>query len=173
MKKCTYCGKEYPDETSVCAIDQNPLESVAPPREMPLSADERQSLIDKEHLKLLSIFHFVVAGLALCAMFFLFVHYLMMSQMFSNPNLWKSTPNPPPKDFFKFFIWFYIFFGVIFFTAGFFNLLAGLFLLKRRHRIFSLVVAGLNCLQIPFGTILGIFTIMVLSRDSVRKIYRG
>jgi len=29
MKKCTYCGKEYPDEAEVCAIDQEPLESDA------------------------------------------------------------------------------------------------------------------------------------------------
>ena len=25
MKKCTYCGKEYPDEATVCDIDANPL----------------------------------------------------------------------------------------------------------------------------------------------------
>jgi hypothetical protein len=30
MKKCPYCGKEYPDEASVCAIDQEPLESDPP-----------------------------------------------------------------------------------------------------------------------------------------------
>lgn len=28
MKKCTYCGKEYPDEAEVCAIDQGPLKEV-------------------------------------------------------------------------------------------------------------------------------------------------
>jgi len=27
MKKCTYCGKEYPDDAKVCAIDQEPLAS--------------------------------------------------------------------------------------------------------------------------------------------------
>jgi hypothetical protein len=31
MKQCTYCGKEYPDEASVCAIDQEPLRVVMPP----------------------------------------------------------------------------------------------------------------------------------------------
>ncbi len=29
MKKCTWCGKEYPDEASVCALDQQPLTSAA------------------------------------------------------------------------------------------------------------------------------------------------
>jgi hypothetical protein len=27
MKRCPYCGKEYSDEYSVCAIDESPLES--------------------------------------------------------------------------------------------------------------------------------------------------
>jgi hypothetical protein len=30
MKKCEYCGKEYPDEASVCAIDGHPLPSFPP-----------------------------------------------------------------------------------------------------------------------------------------------
>ncbi len=29
MKRCPYCGKEYSDEYSVCALDENPLESSA------------------------------------------------------------------------------------------------------------------------------------------------
>jgi hypothetical protein len=52
------------------------------------------------------------------------------------------------------------------------NLLSGLFLRRRRHRTFSLVGGGLNCLQIPFGAVSdrlwGVFTIIVLSRPSVR-----
>ena len=27
MKKCPWCGKEYPDDVSVCVTDQSPLES--------------------------------------------------------------------------------------------------------------------------------------------------
>jgi len=28
MKKCTYCGQEYPDDATVCTIDQKPLTPV-------------------------------------------------------------------------------------------------------------------------------------------------
>src|SRR5271170_5494163 len=67
MKQCTYCGKEYPDEASVCAIDAQPLRDVVPPLPAPSPSpvSEKQQIIDAEHIKLLAIFHFVVAGLAL------------------------------------------------------------------------------------------------------------
>jgi hypothetical protein len=29
MKICPYCGKEYPDDTKICAIDQHPLKGLA------------------------------------------------------------------------------------------------------------------------------------------------
>jgi hypothetical protein len=175
MKSCTYCGKEYPDEASVCAIDGQPLRSVVPmpPVTAQTPASEYQRIIDGEHIKLLSTFHFVVAGLAFCGVAFLLMHYLVMSRVFANPDIWKSQTNAPPfpKDFFKMFVWFYIFMGAVFVSAGILNILSGLFLRQRRHRTFSMVVGGLNCLQIPFGTMLGIFTIIVLSRNSVRAVY--
>ena len=135
---------------------------------------QNQQKRDREHLRLLSIFHFVFAGLALLGMAFLFMHYSMMHMMFSNPDLWKS-PNvgPPPKVFFDAFVWFYIFFGFILFIGLALNVLSAVFLWHKQNRFFSIIVAGLNCLQIPFGTVLGVFTIMVLSRDSVRDLYCG
>jgi hypothetical protein len=49
------------------------------------------------------------------------------------------------------------------------NVLSGIFIPQRKHRTFSLCVARLNCIQIPFGTALGAFTLIVLSRDSIRQ----
>jgi hypothetical protein len=133
----------------------------------------RQQIIDAEHIKLLSIFHFVVAGISLLGVAFLLVHYLLMSSVFSNPAIWKSIPNatPPPQDFLKVFDWFYFFMGALLMTVVILNLLSGLFLRQRTHRTFSIVVGALDCVQIPFGTVLGVFTIMVLARDSVRNLY--
>lgn len=175
MKKCSWCGKEYPDDALFCALDGyslQPVAGVCPPT-LTAAVGERQRTDDGEHIRLLSIFHFVVAGLALIGLFFLLVHYLLMSSVFSNPGIWKSSRNtiPPPKEFFAILIWFYFFLGGMLIAAGVLNVLSGIFLHQRKHRIFSIVVGCLNCLHIPFGTVLGIFTIMVLSRSSVREAY--
>jgi len=134
---------------------------------------QNQQRRDREHLRLLSIFHFVFAGLALLGIGFVFVHYFFMHTVFSNPEMWKNQGNaaPPPKAFLDAFIWMYLFFGTMLVLAFVLNLLSAIFLLQKRNRIFSMVIGGLDCLQIPFGTALGIFTIMVLSRDSVNELY--
>ena len=148
-----------------------------PPAPSTLSQDvatQNQLRRDREHVKLLAIFHFVFAGLAFVGIAFLFVHYFMMHTMFSNPEMWKSQPQAmPPKAFLDAFIWFYLFMGVLLLTGLVLNVLSGMFLLQKRNRLFSLIIGGLNCLQIPFGTALGVFTILVLSRDSVRQLYAG
>jgi hypothetical protein len=35
MKKCSWCGKEYSDDASICAIDQSPLMSDSPTAAVP------------------------------------------------------------------------------------------------------------------------------------------
>ena len=137
-------------------------------------ATQNQQRRDREHLKLLSIFHFVFGGLALVGIGFLFVHYFILHTVFSNPDMWKSQPQiMPPKAFLDAFIWFYLFMGFLLLTGLVLNVLSGLFLLQKGNRLFSVIIGGLNCLQIPFGTALGVITIIVLSRDSVRQLYAG
>ncbi len=67
--------------------------------------------------------------------------------------------------------WGYRVAGVFLIIGFILNLLSGFCLWQRKHRIFSLVVAGINCVQVPIGTLLGVFTIIVLSRTSVREVY--
>lgn len=44
---------------------------------------------------------------------------------------------------------------------------------KRSKRVFSMVIAGILCTSPPLGTALGIFTFIVLTRDSVKALYDG
>lgn len=71
------------------------------------------------------------------------------------------------------FKWFYIVFGAWLASSGILNLLSGVFIGRKRYREFSLVVAFINCVHIPFGTVLGVFTIIVLLRPSVREVYEA
>jgi hypothetical protein len=56
-------------------------------------------------------------------------------------------------------------------TVSFCIFLAGRYLRQYRHYTFCLVVAGILCILVPFGTALGIFTIIVLVRPSVKTLF--
>ena len=124
---------------------------------------------DDEHLRLLSIFHYVVGGLAGFFALFPILHLIFGLLMVLAPEQWTSEGTPPPA----FFGWMFILFPAVFIVMGW--IFAGLvfingrFLTKRRHHTFCLVIAGIECMFVPFGTVLGVFTIIVLMRDSVRE----
>jgi hypothetical protein len=133
-------------------------------------ANQRQT--DAEHLKLLSVFHFVGAGLAGVSLLLLYGHYSLFSQMLSGPMPGQQPGGPPfPLDMFVWMRWIYVAWALMSVGMGLVNLASGLFMKTRSYRVFSIVVAALNCFYVPLGTTLGIFTIIVLVRDSVRETY--
>jgi cytochrome c oxidase assembly factor CtaG len=138
----------------------------------PLITAEAQQKKDTEHLRLLSVFHFVMAGIAFLGIVFIVLHFLLVST-FMRPEFWKAhnAANPPPKEIMTILLVFYVVVGFFFVLGATLNLLSGLFLRKRRNKVFSMIVAGLNCLHVPLGTALGVFTFIVLSRDSVGRLY--
>lgn len=120
---------------------------------------------DDEHLNLLSLFHYVVAGLTALFACFPLIHFFVGLGIAS--GAFDDTPNEARI------------FGVgLMVVAGLFILAgwtlaaaiftAGRFLARRTHYTFSLVVAGIECIFMPFGTVLGVFTIVVLMRESVK-----
>jgi hypothetical protein len=71
--------------------------------------------------------------------------------------------------------WIFIALGALFFIAGIAMaiciLIAGRCLSCRKGYSFALVMACIECLFVPFGTILGVFTIVALSRESVKALF--
>ena len=132
-----------------------------------------QGAIDREHIRLLAIFHFVAAGMAFMGLLFLVGHYAIFRLVFSDPEIWRKASRgvETPALVMALFRGLYAFLGTWFAVSGLANVLSGVFMRRFQHRVFSLVVAGFNCLHMPLGTILGIFTLIVLSRDSVVKSY--
>lgn len=56
-------------------------------------------------------------------------------------------------------------------TISICTILSGRFLSKKIKYMYSFVMACIECLFVPFGTVLGVFTIIVLSRNSVKDLY--
>jgi hypothetical protein len=56
-------------------------------------------------------------------------------------------------------------------TLAILMIVAGRKLARRASRLFCLVVAGIECIFMPFGTILGIFTIIVLMKEPVKELF--
>jgi hypothetical protein len=128
---------------------------------------------DKEHLQLLAIFHYVVAGLAALFSFFPLL-YTTVGTLFifaARHGTAKPGEELPPE----FLGWIFAVIGSVLFLIGLAMaiciLIAGRALAHRKRYSFALVMACIECLFVPFGTMLGVFTIMVLSRESVKGLF--
>jgi hypothetical protein len=60
---------------------------------------------------------------------------------------------------------------VVVLTGALLAYFAGRSLRDCHNRVFCMVVAGLCCLQVPWGTVIGVCTIQVLSRPSVKALF--
>jgi hypothetical protein len=126
---------------------------------------------DQEHLELLSIFHYILGGIAALFAFFPLIYLGLGIFFLVLPDRFEGSGSPPPW----FLGWIFIVIGGVFMLIGlafaFCVVLAGRFIAKHKHYIFCLVIASLNCLFMPFGTILGVFTIVILMRSSVKALF--
>ena len=130
--------------------------------------------IDGEHLRLLAIFHFVAAGMAFLGLLFVLGHYAVFHFIFSNSGAWDNAGRAGGlrRSSMAIFRWVYVVFGCWFLISAVGNILSGLFMRARRHRVFSLIVAAINCVHIPLGTLLGVFTFVVADARLGREVVR-
>ena len=123
----------------------------------------------EQHLRLLEIFHYVVAGVTALIALFPLIHFTVGWFLVHAPP--PKHGEPPPA------IIGYIFMAL---GAGFFLLgqsfaicifAAGRCICSRRHYWFIFIMACFECAFFPFGTVLGVFTIVVLSRPAVKEMF--
>jgi hypothetical protein len=128
---------------------------------------------DQEHLQLLSVFHYVVAGLAALFSFFPLL-YTIIGTIFifaGRHGTAKAGEDLPPE----FLGWIFAVIGSGLFLFGLAIaiciLIAGRSLALHKRYSFAMAMACIECVFVPFGTILGVFTIVVLSRESVKELF--
>jgi hypothetical protein len=126
---------------------------------------------DLDQLRLLTIFHYVVATLAGLFSLFPIIHLVVGIAVVTGHlgNNHGSAPIP------AFFGWLFIVLAgtmmILGFALAICIFLAGRSLARRRHYMLCLVAAGVECTFMPFGTILGVFTIIVLQKPSVKELF--
>jgi hypothetical protein len=120
--------------------------------------------IDREHLNLLSIFHYVLGGLIIVSIVILIVFLFYTTRSLNLEFiLFEFRTSLITRT------WFFIY--LIVFTYSICLIASGQLLAKRKGYWFSFVIACIGCLFVPWGTILGIFTIPILLKDSVKTLY--
>ena len=129
---------------------------------------------DNNHLNILSIFHYVFAGITGISACFPIFHLIMgLSMLFGNfypEEVGAEIPFP----FEMFGLMFTLIPAAIIIIGWVFAIaiaISGYFLSKRRNYLYCLIVAGISCVFMPFGTILGVFTIVVLMKDDVKNLF--
>ena len=127
---------------------------------------------DEEHLRLLRIFHFICAGLAALFACIPIIHLIFGLVMLLSPQIFGPAKGQQPPAFLGLF---FVIFASVFILMGwaFAALLAwaGSNLGRRKHYTFCFAMACVACMFAPFGTVLGVFTIVVLIRPGVKTLF--
>ena len=137
----------------------------APPWQPPAAP---QISSDENNLNLLSTFHYVAAalvGLMPClTVFHLGFGIAILTGQFPDKN-------PPPPALGWIFVAVPLFFMTIGWSVAALMVTAGRRLRQRRSHTFCMVIAGISCIFMPWGTALGVFTIIVLSKPTVKALF--
>lgn len=125
--------------------------------------------MDKK-LNTIAVFYFVLAGLSLLGILFIFAHYLMLNSTdafgLSDDN--KSLEMIELIEEMKAtMVYVYLIIGAISIFASITALTTGLCIMSKKNRKLAIVGAAIWSIWIPFGTVLGVFALLMLFDDEV------
>jgi len=154
------------------------MDSTLPPTSrLPQVEAAVQAALDANHLQLLEI-GFYISGI-LTAIRFLWFSLIVAALTIAgssaaytaqHAHALPSGSTPPAVVFFVMACVFGVFILFTLIFAGL-EIYAGRCLKRREHPLLIQIVAAFYCLSIPWGTALGVFTFMVLNRNSVKPLF--
>jgi len=123
-------------------------------------------------LEALGVVHYVVAGFVGLFGLFPLLYAAMGVAMVSGRFPFAAGPSHPSPEFPVVFGWFMIAMGVVFCCAALALATAlgfvGTYLRQRRRWLFCVVVDAIACSLFPFGTVLGVLTLVALAQPEVK-----
>lgn len=131
---------------------------------------------NEQYLKILGIFHFVVGGIAGLFACFPIFHFGMGLFMFVGGLFPGFMGEDEPFMVSIVGLIFTLIAGAVMLFGWAFAIsliLAGYGLLKRKWHTFCLIMAGIACMFMPFGTVLGVLTLILLIKPAVKELFTG
>jgi hypothetical protein len=130
-----------------------------------------QQQMNEENMRTLVILHRVYSGI-MAAFSLCFVGYMVFFlAIFSVADASKPSQQMPPEMKTVFAtVWGIAFVFVLGLAA--LNLVCANWIRDRRNWVGVVVVSGINCLHMPLGLALGIYTLVVVNRPHVRSTFR-
>jgi hypothetical protein len=122
---------------------------------------------DEEHLRLLSIFHYVVGGITGFFACIPIVHLIIGIAMLAG----AMGSDGPPAILGLLFVMMALIFITGGWTLAICLIISGRRIAQRIRYKFCFVIACISCAFMPFGTVLGVFTIIVLVRPTVKELF--
>ncbi len=156
---------------------------------------------NQQNLKTLALFHYIYGGLALLVLSLIVIVMIVISATHKRPHVNNFITNLSPSKttnkttiikfdnfnklghspvafnhhlqstririgLFSPILW-----VGYYFISGILNIISGSFINRQQNRTLSLIVAGFNVLSMPLGTILGVFTFVLLSKNETIELY--
>ncbi|QDU74113.1 hypothetical protein Pan97_11180 [Bremerella volcania] len=129
---------------------------------------------DEYHLDLLGTFHWILAGLVAVAGLFPIFHVLF-GFIAIVASLVGEAVEPEARGLGVLMGFLFMAIGsaimVTFWVIAYCLYLSGSYLKAHKNHTFCMVMAVIICFSFPLGTALGVFTILVLIRPSVRQLF--
>jgi hypothetical protein len=138
-----------------------------------VTPEERQAVLDEEHLRLLALFHYISGGVTIAFSLMFAMWALFAGAIFATlPAEARAGIDEAAARQLRFMP---LMFGVVCAVGivyGIVEVIAGRLISQRRGRLFA-VIAGLpRVMFVPHGAVLTVFTLLVLDRPSVQALYR-
>lgn len=127
---------------------------------------------DSDLLSVVSIFHYVLGGFQMLISLAGFV-YVVVGVLMVTGAMDSAKGEPPPPELGWIFVVIGIVFVLIFITIGLFTIKTGINMRKRRSRTLCIVIDSILCMMIPFGTIVGIFGLVLLTKPEIADEFEG
>ncbi|BET68355.1 membrane protein [Opitutales bacterium ASA1] len=127
---------------------------------------------DESHLRTLGLLHYVLGGIIACFALLPMVHVGMGLVLALAPEKMSSGSEGAPPAFLG---WIFVVIGTVLVFMGWSLAAATIYLgrclRRKKNHTGCLVVACVECMFMPLGTLLGVLTIIALVRPTVKRLF--